>query len=184
VALVALAVAAYFVVPVSGQVDQSAAVRLLFGGVTLCALTAVILWQLARQRDDPEARVDGLVLALVVAILAFALGFYRMATVDPSEIVGLRTRVDALYFTMSTLLTIGYGDVHAAGQAARGVVLVQMVFNAVVLATAATALSSRIRARAVARTGRRLRRREQALPTAPGGGSEGQGRVTRRKRGR
>ncbi len=42
---------------------------------------------------------------------------------------------------MTTLLTIGYGDIHAAGQAARALVLVQMVFNVAILATASTTLT-------------------------------------------
>ena len=179
-ALLGLAIAAYFVVPVSGDVNAGAVGRIGFAVVVVGLLTATILWQLARQRDDPDARVDGLLLALVGSILAFALWFYRLAVVDPSEVVGLHTRLDALYFTMSTLLTIGYGDIHAAGQTARGVALVQMVFNVVVLATAAPTLSSRLRARAAARAGQRAHPRSD--PVA--GGRDAPRRGARRRRGR
>ena len=58
---------------------------------------------------------------------------------------GLHTRLDSLYFTMTTLTTVGYGDIHATGQTARALVLVQMVFNVVFVAAAATLLSARIR---------------------------------------
>jgi voltage-gated potassium channel len=49
---------------------------------------------------------------------------------------------------MTTLLTIGFGDIHAAGQVARVLVLVQMVFNVVIIATAASTITTRIRTRA------------------------------------
>jgi hypothetical protein len=52
---------------------------------------------------------------------------------------------------MSTVLTIGYGDVHAHGQLARGVVLVQMVFDVVVLAAGATTLTARVKRTAASR---------------------------------
>ena len=88
---------------------------------------------------------------MVVVVVAFSLGFYLMALQRPGEIAGLHTRVDALYFTMSTLTTVGFGDVHATGQTARVLVLVQMVFNIVFVTTAAALLSSRIRSVAAER---------------------------------
>jgi voltage-gated potassium channel len=63
--------------------------------------------------------------------------------------VDLHTRTDALYFTLSTLTTIGFGDVHAVGQVARVLVIVQMIFDVVFVAAVAATLrghlSSRIR---------------------------------------
>ena len=37
--------------------------------------------------------------------------------------------MDALYFTMSTIATVGFGDVHATGQAARVVVTLQIFLD-------------------------------------------------------
>jgi hypothetical protein len=102
---------------------------------------------------------DALVLALAVGVLVFALGFYAIEQHDHGQIPGLRTRVDALYFTMATVLTIGYGDVHAQGQLARGVVLVQMVFDVVVLGAAATTLTARLRRTAASKAASRRENR-------------------------
>ena len=41
----------------------------------------------------------------------------------------LHTRIDALYFTMSTIATVGFGDVHATGQVARVVVTIQIFLD-------------------------------------------------------
>lgn len=68
--------------------------------------------------------------------MVFALADFTVATLHDGQFVGLETRTDALYFTLATLLTVGFGDVHAAGQLARVLVSIQMVFNVLVLATA------------------------------------------------
>jgi hypothetical protein len=81
-------------------------------------------------------------------IALFALADHGVALVLPGEFEGLETRTDALYFALTTLATVGYGDIHAQGQWARGLVIVQMVFNAAVIAGAARLLTSRLRARA------------------------------------
>lgn len=62
---------------------------------------------------------------------------YVVATTGPGQFEGLSTRIDALYFALSSLATIGYGDVHPVGQFARRLVSAQIVVNVGVVATAA-----------------------------------------------
>src|SRR5690349_24779956 len=125
----------------------------------------MVLLEVRHQLVDDDRRLDGLVIALMIAVLGFALGFYVLAQRNPDQIVDLHTRIDALYFTMATLLTIGYGDVHAAGQAARTLVLIQMVFNVVIVATAASTITTRIRSQAEQRAeARRTAAAEGTLP--------------------
>ncbi len=82
------------------------------------------------------------VLLLIVASIGFfAACFYRLAGA-PNEVADLRTHLDALYFTVATTTTVGYGDVHAVGQFARFVVLVQMIFNVAVLAVGARLMTA------------------------------------------
>ncbi|MGY2701248.1 MULTISPECIES: potassium channel family protein [unclassified Nocardioides] len=170
--MTALALVAYFVVPV-GVKDESVGVRLLISLLALVLLTAAVIWQVVLHVEDPSRQVDGLLIALVVAVLAFALAFFRLEVGYPGQIPGIETRVDSLYFTMSTLLTIGYGDIHAVGQTARVVVLIAMVFNVAVIATAVTTLSNRVRMHA--------EERADARRTARGSGEPAQSRRTQRK---
>ena len=150
-AVLAIVLVLYFTVPVSFEVNTSEAVQLVVSLTALGLLAFAVLVEVRHQLVDDDRRIDGLVLALMIAVLGFALGFYVLAQRNPAQIIDLHTRVDALYFTMATLLTIGYGDVHAAGQAARTLVLIQMVFNVVILATAASTITTRIRSRAEVR---------------------------------
>jgi voltage-gated potassium channel len=180
-AILVVIVVLYFTVPVEFDLGASAAVQVVVSLVALALLAGAVLSEVRRQLVDGERRVDGLVLALMISVLGFALAFYVMAQRSPDQIVGLETRVDALYFTMTTLLTVGYGDIHAEGQAARILVVIQMVFNVVIIATAASTINARVRTSAAThaerrraamadgstsgRTGRRQGRRTHRNPT-------------------
>jgi hypothetical protein len=63
-----------------------------------------------------------------------------IARTGSSEFVGLETKTDALYFALTTLATVGFGDVHAEGQVARLLLIAQIIFNIVVLTQAAHVL--------------------------------------------
>ena len=154
----------YFVVPVSTEVRGTEWLRIVVSLVAFALLTALVLHQVQLQLQDPGRHIDGLVVALLVGVTGFAYAFYVIELHHPEQFAGLETRIDALYYTMTTLLTIGYGDVNAVGQAARALVLVQMVFNVVVIATAATTLSNQVRTRALARAEERQAARTQRKP--------------------
>jgi voltage-gated potassium channel len=155
-ATLGLTLVVYFVTPVR-DVQRSSDYRIVTTIAALALLTLWVLWQLRRHVDDQSRRIDGLVGVILIVIVAFALAFYVVEQHRPGEIVGLNSRLDSLYFTVSTLLTIGYGDVHAAGQLARALVLVQTVFDVVFVATAASLLSSRVRSAAQRRAQERTR---------------------------
>jgi NADH:ubiquinone oxidoreductase subunit 2 (subunit N) len=163
-ALLTLLITLYFVVPVSENDRGDPVVRALASLLVLVALAATVLVQVRMSAGDPNRHVDGLVIVIVLVWLVFSLAFYLMAQRRPDQVADLHTRLDGLYFAASTMLTIGYGDVHATGQAARALVLVQMLFDVVFVGIAVTMLTTRIRNRAAeAREGQA--RRTQRKPT-------------------
>lgn len=158
----------YFVVPVrqdpaGGMILRAGATALLLAG-----LAAVVILQVRRAVLDAEATIDGLITALALVWAVFALGFYVLQLQRSDQLVGLETRVDALYFAASTMLTVGYGDVHATGQIARGMVLVQMMFDVAFVATAGAVINARVRSRAERRAAERgdVRGRRPRRPRA------------------
>ncbi|MEU7719410.1 potassium channel family protein [Streptomyces tibetensis] len=138
---------AYFLLPLEGL----GADRLWLGWplFVLC-LTFVAVLLLRHVRDvvleKPQAR-SGIMISLLMclAVLVFSSGYYALAQ-QPGQFSGLSTRVDALYFTVVTLATVGYGDITPRGQEARMVTVVQIVYTFVFLTAAATALTRRMHA--------------------------------------
>lgn len=138
----------YFVVPVDNS-DTTAAlvIRILISVLAFGGLIFALNTQLLRQVHQPDAPLGGLLAAIVAGILFFALLDYITAIHAPGQFEDLHTRLDALYFALATMFTIGYGDVHAEGQLARGIVSVQMVFDVAILAAAGSMLARQIGAR-------------------------------------
>jgi hypothetical protein len=151
-AVVLLLLVLYFAFPIAGGDQRETVVRLLISVVSIVGLAVGIVWQLRTHLDNASKRVDGLIVSIVLVVVVFAHIFYVLDRESPDQIAGLHTRLDALYFATSTLATVGFGDVHANGQVARALVLVQMIFNVVFVATTATLLSTRVRMMAEGRS--------------------------------
>ena len=68
---------------------------------------------------------EALVLLLTILMTGFAAVYYGMNHAH-DQFRGLDTRIDGIYFTVTTLSTVGYGDITAVGQTGRVAVTVQM----------------------------------------------------------
>ena len=144
-AMVSLILLAYFIIPVDNHFHADNAVRAGVAVLSLAVLAGGMIQLLRVHAEDNERRVEGLVLGIVVVVVFFAFGYFLMARHNPAEVAGLHTRIDALYFAMSTMSTIGFGDVHATGQAARVLVMVQIVFDLVFITAAARLVTLHVR---------------------------------------
>jgi hypothetical protein len=142
--------AVYFVVPVDAD---RAPVGVLVGVlVSVAALAGVALVVFTEARGE-QRRLTGwhLVLALEIALVVFAFTYYLIASNNPDQFAGLTTRLDAMYFATATAATVGYGDVHATGQVARGVVTLHMIFNIVFIAAVVNLARERMSEKRAAR---------------------------------
>ena len=63
----------------------------------------------------------------------FAAAYYLMAKTSPASFSDHLTRTDALYFTVTTFSTVGYGDITAVSQSARLMVTAQMILDLLIL---------------------------------------------------
>ena len=135
---------AYFVVPES---EQAAPVGVLLGVVLVVVGLGAVAWVVFDevQRAEKRLQLIHLLLALELVVVIFALTYYGVATRWPGEFVGLNTRLDALYFSLTTVATVGYGDVSASGQLARLLVSVQLVFNLGFVAALVGLIQGRVR---------------------------------------
>ncbi|MCW6010002.1 potassium channel family protein [Micromonospora sp. CPCC 205371] len=146
----ALIVGLYYLVPVEPGVGTTLMlVRALATVVVGILITRMIVRQVRRSLSHPgEGSLAGLLTAIVGGVAFFALADYITAMSSSGQFVGLATKTDALYFALATLTTVGYGDIHAAGQLARAVVAAQLVFNVVIIATGASVLTRELASRA------------------------------------
>jgi voltage-gated potassium channel len=147
--LSAAAIAVYYQIPVPGRMRESSwAIMFSCGVVVLGLLIVLALRRLLKAGE--QARIRGLVLLLTVTVLFFSWADESVAML-PNQFVSLSNKTDALYFNITTLATVGFGDVHAVGQLARAAVTLQIVFNLVFLGAAVSVISSFFRARTTGR---------------------------------
>jgi len=141
-ATLAAVLVVYYCLPIQ---ESAQGYELVVRIVGLVAGLALLGWLFVRQvaagRRPTAAhnRSVWLFAGICVTIVLFASTYYSLAHYS-EEMTGIRTRTDALYFTVTVLTTVGFGDIRAVGQAARAVVTLQMGFDVLFIAAAGSAL--------------------------------------------
>lgn len=138
---IVLTVLAFYLAPLDA--DRTLWWRALASSVVAAGLVVLMVRQF-RHGADPIARLASL--AVIVVVMSSA-GIYLLGAQVPGQFVGISTRTDALYFTVVTMATIGYGDIHPVGQAARLLTTLLVVFDLVFVGALGSALSSQLRRR-------------------------------------
>lgn len=123
----------YVVIPL--QTDL-AWLGLVIGLVALVGIAPFAVRRAVAVGNSPTPMLAaGEAILIVASMLIFGFSsVYLAIDRDAAQFSGLETRIDAVYFTVSTLSTVGYGDVHATGQLARGLVTLQILFDLSLLA--------------------------------------------------
>ncbi len=122
----------------------------LGGAIGLLALgaTVPVVLQLSRavlMSNHPVQRaIESTTLLVVMLIVGFGAAYVSIDD-RAGEFDGLETRLDSIYFTVTTLSTVGFGDITAEGQLARGAVTIQILFDLSVLAIAFRLMSTAAR---------------------------------------
>jgi voltage-gated potassium channel Kch len=123
----------YYLLPLDHLTSVPLAVTLVAG---LLVLLAVAAWQLRLVTGAryPAARAaEALATTVPLFLLLFASAYFVMARASPASFSHPLTRTDAIYFTVTTFSTVGYGDITPASQAARLVVTAQMILDLLAL---------------------------------------------------
>jgi hypothetical protein len=124
----------YYAAPMEGRWWPISAVA---GFVAVAGLVPLTLRQTRRILASQHPLFDvanalGIVVAVVV--LGFATTYYTVQIHAPDQIEGLATKTDSIYFTVTVLATVGFGDIHPAGQVARAIATVNMLTNVAAVA--------------------------------------------------
>ncbi|MFD8705260.1 potassium channel family protein [Kitasatospora sp. NPDC059648] len=135
----------YFTLPLEWFGDRRPVLSWLVFTAALAGMTCLMVAKIIGVlRGTAKRPVVWLAFLIFLAMTVFSAGYYAMGR-HKAEFVGLETRLDALYFTVVTMATVGYGDITPAGQTARLVVVLQIGYNFVFLATAAGTASRTVR---------------------------------------
>lgn len=121
--------AAYAVAPFEPRGDGVGIVRFV---VAVVALIGVAAWEVDRTRRAriPELRAVGALGSLVPLLLVvFAGAYLAMSNAVPDAFSERLDHVGAMYFTITTLSTVGFGDVVARSDGARVLVSLQILFD-------------------------------------------------------
>jgi len=117
-------------------------------GVALVLLATLVINQIRIVvRASAEDATPGIMVALVLVMVVFATE-YLVLDSRPGSFSGLHTHTDALYFTVTTLATVGFGDIYPVSQPARAAVMLQILFNLAFVGTAVSAFGAHARKRA------------------------------------
>lgn len=135
-ALISVAVATYALLPVR---PASATIAAISTFVLSIALFGWVVGQQARRiwrSPQPAlAAIEAVALLIAMFVLSFSLTYVALSASDPTAFNQPIDKVTGVYFTMTVLSTVGFGDVVAVTPFARIAVVVQMVANLVLLGT-------------------------------------------------
>lgn len=118
---------------------------LVFISIVIVALVYCVagVWALFRIHGSKHPARTGITLlaVMVTAIVAiFSLAYLSLSVSDPANFNVPLDKVSALYFTMTILTTVGFGDIHAQSHSAMIAVMVQMVLSITLITTLAKVL--------------------------------------------
>ncbi|MFI9809026.1 potassium channel family protein [Streptomyces sp. NPDC052301] len=139
-------VAAYYLLPLSRPSTMGTSVLLLGG---LLAVVLVFGWEAWVVMRSPHPRlraVEAVAVTVAGYLILFASTYYLMERALPGSFSEPLTRTDALYFTITTFSTVGFGDITARSQPGRIVVMVQMICGLLLVGVAVRVLSAAVRA--------------------------------------
>jgi voltage-gated potassium channel len=128
-----LLVVLYYWLPLEGRSDAWAVTQLVIG---LVVLLGVVAWEVRAiiTAEYPRMRVVRAVfVAVPFYVIVFAVTYFLLAQSGGPDFNEPLSRSDALYFTVTVLSTVGFGDIVPRSELARLIVTLQMVANLVLI---------------------------------------------------
>ncbi len=117
--------------------DPPWAVFITILGVSILYIIAAVwaLFRIQKSRHPGRTGITMLAVMVTAIVVIFALAYLSLSADDPGNFNVELTKVSALYFTMTILSTVGFGDIHPSSDAAMVAVMVQMVVSVTLITT-------------------------------------------------
>ena len=163
----AILLLAYFRMPVD-TITATLGLVVLLGGVALLAVVTVRQVQRIVVDDHPALRgVEAVATIVPLFIVVFAYTYVWMSYDDPSRFTQPIDRVDGLYFVVTVLSTVGFGDISPVSSGARLLVTVQMLLDLVLIGVVAKLIVGASQVGVQRRRNERAARRRQDRDVEP-----------------
>jgi hypothetical protein len=142
----AVVLGAYFLIPVGERVgDGSAIVRLALGVLLFGGILAWQVRQIMRSEVPALQAVEALIVAIPTFIVVYASTYVGIEAALPGSFSQPLDKTAALYFTVVTLGTVGFGDITPVSSAARITVSSQIMLDLVLIAVVVRLLTGAAR---------------------------------------
>ena len=136
----ALLVVLYYLLPLDEPLGASAGVRILIGLVIFAGITVWQVRNIAGASYPALKAFEALGLILPFYLLVFASTYFVMERASAASFTEPLTRTDALYFSVTVFSTVGFGDIAPKSEAARVVLIFQMLGDLALLGAGARVL--------------------------------------------
>ncbi|MFI0511703.1 potassium channel family protein [Streptomyces sp. WSLK1-5] len=120
-------VVAYYLLPLDQPMGGGTTAGLVLG---LLGVTALFIWQVRTivRSPHPQLRaVETLAAVASLYVLLFATSYFLLEHDTPGSFTEPVSRTDALYFALTVLSTVGFGDITARSGTARVMTMAQIV---------------------------------------------------------
>lgn len=144
----AVIIALYYVLPLDSHFGMSSAViRLIVGAILLGFVLAWVLRRIENSRFPEILVIEGLVISIFVFLTIYAGVYLDIVHNNPKSFSVVMDRTSALYFSIVTLGTVGYGDIYPKTNFARIIVSTQILVDLTFIAVLARSIFATARTR-------------------------------------
>ncbi len=144
----------YYALPLDGT-----SVGTLFAlALGLTALAGMLSWQvraIVRSKRPRLRAIEALATAVPFFLVLFAAVYVGLSRSDPAAFTEALDRTDALYFTVTTFATVGFGDIAPLAKEARIIAMIQMLAGMALLGGGLKLLLGAVRVGLTREPGRR-----------------------------
>ena len=144
---VAVLVAGYFLLPFTRLLNGKLIAEFAAGVLLVIVVLTVQTLATLRSRYPLLRSVEAMATIIPLFLVVFSTTHYLINGLEPSSYSEPMTRFDALYFTMTTFATVGFGDITPVSMPARFVTLLQIIGGLILVGVVARVLISAARLR-------------------------------------
>nr|WP_206322014.1 potassium channel family protein [Streptomyces sp. HNM0575] len=136
VAICVFLVIAYYALPMDRTLTAGTVIGLAVGLLVVAGLLAWQTIEVARSAHPRLRALETVATVFSLFVLLFATSYFLLARNAVETFDQPLTRTDALYFTVTTFATVGYGDIVPATQTAKVIVMVQVLGDLLLIGVA------------------------------------------------